>query len=155
GPRIIMAGFIDGPGPYEGPAKGLAAPPEEARERVDRYADLGYVQIKIYSSGKPQLVSIIAEEAPKRGLRVRGHVPSGMIAEQFLRDGADEIQHMNFVLLNFWPEVKETRTPARFTEPGRRAAGLDLNSSQVNDFIALMKQHHTVIDPTMAIWEAT
>ncbi|HYV73894.1 MAG TPA: amidohydrolase family protein [Candidatus Binatia bacterium] len=155
GPRIIRAGFIDGPGPYEGPVKVLAATPEEARERVDRYADLGYVQIKIYSSVKPELVPIIAEEAHKRGLRVSGHVPSGMIAEQFIRDGADEIQHMNFVLLNFWPEVKETRTPARFTEPGRRAAGLDLNSSQVNDFIALMKQHHTVIDPTMAIWEAT
>jgi imidazolonepropionase-like amidohydrolase len=25
----------------------------------------------------------------------------------------------------------------------------------VNDFIALLKAHHTVIDPTMAIWEAT
>jgi len=35
GPRIIMAGFIDGPGPYEGPVKVLAATPEEARERVD------------------------------------------------------------------------------------------------------------------------
>ncbi|HEX8892256.1 MAG TPA: amidohydrolase family protein [Terriglobales bacterium] len=155
GPRIVMAGFIDGPGPFEGPIKVLAATPEEARERVDHYADLGYVQIKIYSSVKPELVPVIAEEAHKRGLRVSGHVPSGMIAEQFIRDGADEIQHMNFVLLNFCPEVKETRTPARFTEPGKRAAGLDLNSEQVNQFIALLKQHHTVIDPTMTIWEDT
>jgi hypothetical protein len=78
-----------------------------------------------------------------------------MTADQFVRDGADEIQHMNFVFLNFMPDVKETRTPARFTEPGRRAAGIDLNSSQVNGFIALLKKHHTVIDPTMTIWEAT
>jgi len=155
GPRIVLAGFIDGPGPYEGPVKVLAATPEEARERVDHYADLGYVQIKIYSSVKPELVPVIVEEAHKRRLRVSGHVPSGMIAEQFIRDGADEIQHMNFILLNFWPEVKETRTPARFTEPGKRAAGLDLNSEQVNQFIALLKQHHTVIDPTMTIWEVT
>ena len=155
GPRIVMAGFIDGPGPFEGPIKVLAATPEEARERVDHYADLGYVQIKIYSSVKPELVPVIVEEAHKRRLRVSGHVPSGMIAEQFIRDGADEIQHMNFILLNFWPEVKETRTPARFTEPGKRAAGLDLNSEQVNQFIALLKQHHTVIDPTMTIWEVT
>src|SRR5262249_39907969 len=35
GPRIIRAGFIDGPGPFEGPIKVLAATPEEARERVD------------------------------------------------------------------------------------------------------------------------
>ena len=128
GPRMVLAGFIDGPGPYEGPIKVLAATPEEARERVDHYADLGYVQIKIYSSVKPELVPVIIDEAHKRGMRVSGHVPAGMTAEQFVRDGADEIQHMNFVFLNFWPEVKETRTPARFTEPGKRAAGLDLNS---------------------------
>lgn len=155
GPRIVLAGFIDGPGPFEGPVKVLAATPEEARERVDHYADLGYVQIKIYSSVKPELVPIIAEEAHKRGLRVSGHVPSGMIAEQFVRDGADEIQHMNFIMLNFMPDVTETRTPARFTEPGKRAAGLDLNSQQVNQFVAFLKEHHTVIDPTLAIWEAT
>lgn len=155
GPRVVLAGFIDGPGPFEGPEKILAATPEEARQQVNRYADLGYVQIKIYSSLKPELVPIIAEEAHKRGLRVSGHVPSGMIAEQFVRDGADEIQHMNFIFLNFMPDVKETRTPARFIEPGKRGGDLDLNSQPVNDFISFLKQHHTVIDPTMAIWEGT
>lgn len=154
GPRVIMAGFIDGPGPYEGPVKVLAATPEEARERVDHYADLGYVQIKIYSSVKPELVPVIIEEAHKRGLRVSGHIPAGMTADQFVRDGADEIQHMNFVFLNFMPDVKETRTPARFTEPGKRAAGVNLDSEQVNQFIALLKEHHTVVDPTMATWES-
>ena len=155
GPRIVPAGFIDGPGPFEGPIKVLAASPEEARQLVDRYADMGYVQIKIYSSVKPELVPIIAAEAHKRGLRVSGHVPAGMIAEQFVRDGADEIQHMNFIFLNFMPDVKETRTPARFIEPGKRGGDLDLNSPQVNDFLAFLKQHHTVIDPTMAVWENT
>jgi cytosine/adenosine deaminase-related metal-dependent hydrolase len=155
GPRTVRAGFIDGPGPFEGPIKVLAATPEEARQRVDEYARLGYAQIKIYSSVKPELVPVIAAEAHKLNLRVSGHVPSGMIAEQFIRDGADEIQHMNFIFLNFMPDVKETRTPARFMEPGKRAGGIDLNSQQVSDFIALLKTHHTVIDPTMAIWEAT
>jgi imidazolonepropionase-like amidohydrolase len=154
GPRVVLAGFIDGPGPYEGPIKVLAATPEEAKERVDHYFELGYVQIKIYSSVKPELVPVIAEEAHNLGMRVSGHVPAGMTATQFVLDGADEIQHMNFVFLNFWPDVKETRTPARFIEPGKRAADLDLNSQQVNDFIALLKQHHTVIDPTMGAWES-
>ncbi len=155
GPRIVMAGFIDGPGPFEGPVKVLVSTPEEARKQVNQYADLGYVQIKIYSSVKPELVPIIAEEAHKRGLRVSGHVPSGMIAEQFVRDGADEIQHMNFIFLDFMPDVKETRTPARFIEPGKRGGALDLNSQPVNDFVEFLKAHHTVVDPTMAIWEAT
>ncbi len=155
GPRVVPAGLIDGPGPFEGPIKVLAATPEEAKQRVDRYADLGYVQIKIYSSVKPELVPVIIQEAHTRGLRVSGHVPSGMTAEQFVRDGADEIQHMNFIFLNFMPDVKETRTPARFIEPGKRGGDLDLNSQQVNDFIALLKQHHTVVDPTMGVWEGT
>jgi imidazolonepropionase-like amidohydrolase len=155
GPRIVRAGFIDGPGPFEGPIKVLASTPEEARQRVDHYAELGYVQIKVYSSLKPELVPVIAEEAHKLGLRVSGHVPAGMTAEQFVRAGADEIQHMNFIFLNFMPDVKETRTPARFIEPGKRAASLDLNSGPVKDFIALLNAHHTVVDPTMATWEGT
>ena len=155
GPRVVLAGFIDGPGPYEGPIKVLAATPEEAKQRVDHYFDLGYVQIKIYSSVRPELVPIIAAEAHRLGMRVSGHVPAGMTASQFVLAGADEIQHMNFVFLNFWPDVKETRTPARFIEPGKRGADLDLNSQPVNDFIALLKQHHTVIDPTMGVWEST
>lgn len=155
GPRVVPAGLIDGPGPFQGPINVLAGTPEEAKKCVNRYADLGYVQIKIYSSVKPELVPIIVDEAHKRGLRVSGHVPSGMTAEQFVRDGVDEIQHMNFIFLNFMPDVKETRTPARFIEPGKRGGNLDLNSQQVNDFIALLKRRHIVIDPTMGVWENT
>src|SRR5262249_29506275 len=155
GPRVVRAGFIDGPGPYEGPIKVLASNADEAKERVDNYARLGYAQIKIYSSVKPELVPVITAEAHKLGLRVSGHVPSGMIAEQFIRDGVDEIQHMNFIFLNFLPDVKETRTPARFIEPGKRGAGLDLSSAAVNDFIAVLKAPHTLIAPTRATWKTT
>jgi len=153
GPRVVPAGFIDGPGPYEGPIKVLAATPDEAKQRVDRYAELGYAQIKIYSSVKPELVPVIAEEAHRRGLRVSGHVPAGMTAEQFVRAGADEIQHINFIFLNFMPDVKETRTPARFIEPGKRGGGLDLNSPKVNEFISFLRERHTVVDPTLMTFE--
>jgi imidazolonepropionase-like amidohydrolase len=155
GPRIIAAGFIDGRGPFQGPIAVFADTPEEAIAKVDHYADLGYVQIKIYSSMKPELVPIIAKEAHRRGLRVSGHVPSQMIAEQFVRDGADEIQHINFIMLNFMPDVKETRNPDRFIMPGRRSAALDLNSDAVNNFVKFLREHHTVVDPTMAIFEST
>ncbi len=155
GPRVIAAGFIDGRGPFQGPIASFADTPEEARAMVNKYADLGYVQIKIYSSMKPELVPIIAQEAHKRGLRVSGHVPANMIAEQFVTQGADEIQHINFIMLNFMPDVKETRNPDRFIMPGRRSASLDLNSDAVNRFVAFLKEHKTVVDPTMAIFEAT
>jgi imidazolonepropionase-like amidohydrolase len=76
-----------------------------------------------------------------------------MIAEQAIRAGFDEMQHMNFVFLNFMPDVKETRNPSRFIEPAKRSAGIDVNSKQVKDFIALLKEHKTVIDPTLVAFE--
>jgi hypothetical protein len=66
------------------------------------------------------LVAPLAEAAHKKGLRVSGHIPAGLIASDAVKLGYDEIQHANFLVLNFMPDVKETRTPARFTEPARR-----------------------------------
>ena len=43
GPRVLMAGFIDGPGPFAGPTKALVSTEKEALDWVDRYASLGYV----------------------------------------------------------------------------------------------------------------
>jgi imidazolonepropionase-like amidohydrolase len=153
GPRIIAAGFIDGPGPFQGPTKILAGTEEEARKYVAWYAGLGFPQIKIYSSLKPELVPVVIDEAHQRGMRVSGHIPAGMTAEQCVRLGLDEIQHMNMVFLNFMPDVRETRTPARFIEPGMRAAGIDLKSEPVQAFIRLLQEKHVVVDPTMTAWE--
>jgi len=154
GPRIVMAGFIDGRGPYQGPTKVFADTREEALADIERYKSLGYEQIKVYSSLKPELVPFIAQEAHKRGLRLSGHVPAFMTAEQFVRDGADEIQHINFIFLNFFfDQVQDTRTPARFVAVAQHAAELDLNSERVNSFIQLLLEHHTVLDPTVSVFE--
>ena len=153
GTRIILAGFIDGPGPYQGPTKVLVATEAEARAAVDTYVKLGYVQIKIYSSVKPELVPVIIDEAHKNGLRVSGHIPANMIASQCVKLGFDEIQHVNFLVLNFFPEVKETQTRARLTEPAKLAARLDLDSPEVQAFARLLKEHGTTLDPTMSIFE--
>ena len=153
GTRIVLAGVIDGTGPYHGPTKVLVSTPEEARAAVDNYAGLGYVQIKIYSSVKPDLVPVIVQEAHKLGLRVSGHIPAGMTAAQCVVDGYDEIQHANFLMLNFMPDVKNTNTPARLTEVAKRGADLDLDSAQVQAFIKLLQDHHTVLDPTLSVFE--
>jgi imidazolonepropionase-like amidohydrolase len=153
GPRVVMAGFIDGRGPYQGPTKVFADNEEEARTAIENYAKLGYVQIKVYSSLKPELLPKIVEMAHAHGMRVSGHVPSGMNAEQFVRAGVDEIQHMNFIFLNFMPQVKDTRTPARFTEVAAHGVEIEPKSEQVQSFIALLKEHHIVLDPTLAIFE--
>ena len=115
GPRVVMAGIIDGPGKYAGPTKVLVDNADQARAAVDNYAKLGYEQIKIYSSVKPELVPVITAAAHAHGLRVSGHIPAFMRAEEAVRAGYDEIQHTNFLFLNFWTDVTETRTLMRFT----------------------------------------
>jgi imidazolonepropionase-like amidohydrolase len=155
GPRVWKAGFIDGRGPFADPRGALADTEEEALAAVNRYADSGFIQIKVYSSLKPELFPAIVKRAHERGLRVSGHVPNGMIARQFVEEGADEIQHINFIFLNFLAsKVKDTRTPERFTAVGDYAAKLDLQSKEVNDFIDLLKQHHTTVDVTLATFES-
>lgn len=155
GPRISMAGLMDGRGPYAGPTKVLVDTEEEARAAVDNFARLGYSQIKIYSSIKPELVPKLAALAHARGLRVSGHVPAYMSAEEFVRAGADEFQHINFFVLNFlFDEVKDTRTPVRFTAVADRAATIDLNSARVRSFVELLKERKTVVDPTVNVFES-
>jgi imidazolonepropionase-like amidohydrolase len=153
GPRVIMAGIIDGPGKFAGPTKVLVDTEDQARAAVENYAKLGYEQIKLYSSVKPELVPVITASAHAHGLRVSGHIPAFMRAEEAVRAGYDEIQHTNFLFLNFWPDVADTRTPVRFTAVAERAAMLDLKSVPVQAFLDLLREKKTVIDPTVSIFE--
>jgi imidazolonepropionase-like amidohydrolase len=152
GPRVVLAGVIDGPGPFASPAKVLVETEAQARAAVDRYAEQGYVQIKIYSSLDPKLVPAIVAEAHQHGMRVSGHIPNGMTAADAVRAGFDEIQHVNFLFLNFIPGV-DTRTPARMSAVAEHAAEIDLNSEPVREFVRLLKEHHTVSDPTLTSFE--
>ncbi len=153
GPRIVLAALIDGTSPYTGPTKLIVDSEADARRVIDRVAPLGFEQTKIYSSIKPELVPFIAKVSHEHHMRVSGHIPAGMTAAEAVRAGYDEIQHANMLMLNFMPDVKETRTPARFTAVAERGAALDLRSEEVKKFIALLRQHKTVIDPTLNIFE--
>ena len=153
GPRVLKAGIIDGTGEFAAPTKTRVDTAEQAIKAVDWHADHGYVQMKIYSSIKPELVPVIADRAHARGMRVSGHVPAFMSARQFVENGADEIQHFNFIELNFlFPEVKETRNRDRFIKVAEHAREFTSDKPQVREFIDFLKKHHTVLDPTMHIF---
>jgi len=150
GPRVLRAGLIDGPGPFTAPTGVIASTAEEATAAVARYADAGYAQAKIYSSLPPPLVPVIAQAAHARGMRVSGHIPTGMNAAQAVEAGYDEIQHANFLFLQFLATPQDdTRTPLRFTRVAERGAELDLAGPEVQQFLDLLSSHHTVLDPTL------
>ena len=153
GPRVIIAGLMDGKGKYTAPIGTSTDNAAEAIKQVNDWKKLGAVQIKMYSSLDPKLVRVIAQEAHRLGMRVSGHIPAGILAEDAIRDGYDEIQHVNMLFLNFMPDVKDQiQTPVRLTAPAARAGTIDLTSQPVKAFIALMKEHDIVSDPTVTIF---
>jgi imidazolonepropionase-like amidohydrolase len=155
GPHVLRAGLIDGPGPLAAPTGVIAATPDEAIAAVKKYADAGYAQIKLYSSLPPPLVSVIAKETHARGLRLSGHIPKGMNAAEAVEAGYDEIQHVNFLFLQFLATAEDdTRTPLRFTRVAERAADLDLDGPDVRRFLDLLVAHKTVLDPTLGTFHA-
>lgn len=154
GPNTFRAGFMDKAGPY---ASGWAAESlQEALDRIDFFAENGYIQIKLYSSIEPEWVAPLAERAHSHGMRVSGHVPAFMSAEQAVRAGFDEIQHINMVFLNFLAGDREdTRQQLRFTLYGDEAGNLDIESEEVQSFFALLKENNVSIDPTAAIFDTS
>jgi imidazolonepropionase-like amidohydrolase len=142
GPHIYMAGIVDGPGPMSIGAI-TAATPEEARAVVDRYHAAGALQMKIYSSVPPALVPIICDEAHRLGMTVTGHIPNGMDAIQGVEDGMDQINHATY------PAHLFLTKPA----PPPEIPVFDFTSVHAKADIADFVAHHTVFDPTLALFE--
>ncbi|HEY0745394.1 MAG TPA: amidohydrolase family protein [Steroidobacteraceae bacterium] len=155
GPHVVPAGFIEGKSPFNASGGILVESLDAAKHAVDFYAQRGYPQIKIYNSFKPEWVKDTAAYAHQRGLRVSGHIPAFMKAEDAVRDGYDEIQHINQVLLNFYVKADtDTRSLQRFTLIAENANSLDLDAQPFQDLIKLFVVHKTVLDPTLTAFEA-
>lgn len=155
GTDIHVSGFIDQRSPFAAPTGRLAESLDDALAMVNWYAERDYPHIKIYSSITPDWVAPMAAAIHAHGMTLSGHIPSGMSAERAVREGFDEIQHINMLFLNFLAGPKDdTRTPLRFVRVAEEAAGLDLDSSAVSAFIDLLKQRGTVVDPTVTIFDS-
>ena len=126
GPRMLLAGIVDGAGPN---AMGAirATNADEARAVVRRYHDAGFLQIKIYSSITLPVIRAICAEAHRLGMTVTGHVPDGINAFEAIDAGMDQINHAEYISAVAYPDPSK--------------------------IVAAMKAHKTVLDPTLALYE--
>ena len=149
GPRLLLAGVVDGSGPL---ALGVERvdTPEQARSWVDRYHDAGFQQMKIYSSVKLEELKAVTDEAHRLGMTVTGHVPEGLTAFQAVEAGQDQINHISYIA-----DMMHSPLPESATRADRRNAiiNIDLNSPESQKALAFLKDHHTVVDPTIALYE--
>ena len=123
GPRLLLAGLVDGPGPGSF-GHITAATPDEGRAVVKKYKDAGFEQMKLYSLLDRPTVAAVIDAAHAAGMTVTGHIPTGMSMREVLELGMDHIAHLTV----------------------RDAPGSDA----LRDTIAFLKARGTVIDPTMS-----
>lgn len=142
GPRMLLAGYIDGKNPYHS-FDVQAGTPAEARAAVKRYKNAGYEQIKIRDNVKPAILKVIAAEAHRLGMTLTGHVPKGMNALQAVRAGMDQISHLNFAMTAFFPG----------TNPSQPQVSIDLDSPTSKHALKFFAEHRPAIEPTMAVLE--
>ena len=149
GPRLLLAGIVDGAGPL---ALGVQRvdTPDQARQWVDRYHDAGFQQMKIYSSVKLEELKAVADEAHRLGMTVTGHVPQGLDAFQTIEAGQDQINHLHYIV-----DIMHAPFPKDMSRVDRMKASAELNldSPEAQKAITFLKDHHTVVDPTMALFE--
>jgi hypothetical protein len=152
--RIVPAGFIEGESPMSARNGFVIKNLDEAKKAVDWYAEHGYPQVKIYNSFPKDILRETAAYAHSKGLRVSGHIPAFLRAEEAVERGYDEIQHINQVKLNFLVDDKtDTRTLVRFYLPAEKVADMDFDSKPYQDFIAMLAKKQIVIDPTLSTFE--
>ena len=142
GPRMLLAGYIDGKN--EGHSFDIQVEtPEEARAAVQHYKNAGYEQLKIRDHVKLETLKVICDEAHRLGMTVAGHVPEAMNALQAVEAGMDQLSHINYVLTGFFPRRARNDLPLR----------INLNGPNAINALKFFKEHGTVMDPTYAVLE--
>ena len=153
-PRLVLAGFIEGPGRWAGPSDVLVRTEDEARAWVARYDSLGYKQIKLYNLVHPDLVPTIAEEAHKRGMRLSGHIPRGLTIESAVKLGFDEFQHSAFLFSTFFQDSLYVPRMRAYSEVATTVAPtFDVDAPRVTDLISFLRDRRTVVDGTFNVWQ--
>jgi hypothetical protein len=149
-PQVVPAGFLEGESPFNANLGFVIKNLDQAKRAIDWYAERGYPQLKIYNSFPKAILKETVAYAHSRGMRVSGHIPAGLRAQEALDAGYDEIQHINQVMLNFLvkPDT-ETRNLNRFILPAEKVADLDFNSKPVKDFVAYLAKKQISIDATL------
>ena len=155
GPHIVPVGFIEGKSRFSSRNGIIANSLQESLAAVDWYAEQGYRMVKLYSSIQPDWVQPIIERARRKGLRVGGHIPAFMRAQDAISLGYNELIHVNQAMLNFvMREGDDTRTLTRFTRVGDDAHRVDTDSRRVREFIKLLRDYKVSFDPTVSTFES-
>lgn len=155
-PRMILGGFLEGPGAWAGPSEALVRTEAEAIAWIARYDSLGYRQVKLYNLVHPDLVPTIVAEAKRRGMRVSGHVPRGLTVEHALALGFDEVQHAAFLMSTFYQDSLYLPKMRAYSQVASAVvAGFDTDAPRVTTLIEAFRRRGASMDPTLNVYQGS
>lgn len=150
GPRVLASCLVDGDG-RQGLGTLRINRPADIAPMLDKLKAAGCLEVKIYSSIRPELVRPIADAAHQRGLRVTGHVPEDMDVLQALDAGFDGINHLTYVTDVALPRAeREKLSPA---EVRRRQGALDLKSPVMQRVFDTIAAKRPLVDDTLVLYD--
>lgn len=154
-PNVYASSLIDGKGKYTAQVANVAASAEEAIAQVREAKAKGMVGVKFYGTIEPAWLPAAVAEAHKLGLHVHGHIPHGMRPSEAVKDGYDEITHINWIVMEGVPAdvLPDSNGILRFEAPGRYAKDMDLDSPAMAGLIRTMAERKIYSDPTMVTFE--
>jgi imidazolonepropionase-like amidohydrolase len=122
GPRMLLAGLVDGDMPNAFGSV-TAGTPDAGRAVVDRYHADRFEQMKLYSLLQPDVVTAVVTRAHELGMTVTGHVPTALGIRRAIEAGMDHVAHM--------------------------PVGGDPQSPETREVIDLLAKRRVVVDPTL------
>jgi imidazolonepropionase-like amidohydrolase len=159
--RDIDAGKLPGPhidvtGPYlEGSESHFIQmphlnTPEDARQLVEYWADLGVTSFKAYMNITRAELKAAIDAAHKRGIKVTGHLCS-VTYKEAAELGIDDLEHGFFVNT----EMDSGKKPdvCSQSEGDETLARMDPDGSEAKNLIATLVSHHVAITSTLPVFE--
>jgi imidazolonepropionase-like amidohydrolase len=155
-PHVYPSSLIDGKGPNTAQVANVATSQAEAIALVDKARRNGFTGVKFYGTLDPAWLPAAAAEAHKLGLHVHGHIPQGIRPLQAIKDGYDEITHINWIIMQAMPDsvIKVDNGIMRFEGPGRYAKDVNLDGPEMQEMIKTMAAKGIYSDPTMVAFES-
>jgi imidazolonepropionase-like amidohydrolase len=155
-PHVYPSSLIDGKGPNTAQVANVATSQAEAIALVDKAKENGFTGVKFYGTLNPAWLPAAAAEAHKLGLHVHGHIPQGIRPLEAIKDGYDEVTHINWIIMQAMPDsvIKVDNGIMRFEGPGRYAKDVNLDGPEMQEIIKTMAAKGIYSDPTMVAFES-
>src|SRR5215217_1256836 len=150
GPKMhITAPYLEGRGSFT-PVMHTLTGPEDARQMVNYWADLGATSFKAYMNISRAELRAAVEEAHKRRLKVTGHLCS-IGYKEAAEIGIDNLEHGLFADSEFVPNKEPDQCPQGVSNSLRQ---LDLNGAAAQETIRTLVSKNVAITSTLPVFEA-